>query len=143
MTATPAPSRHPGPIAWLLVVVAIGVVMGAVLVVAAPGPAPPPGPHAGPAPPVPHAAPVFISGLDLVFLLALILVYVRTYADTRARFALGLVVFLLALFFETLVSSPVVLGVLGYAPGNLGFFFLLAGILEALALVVFLFLSLE
>jgi hypothetical protein len=126
----------------MLIVIAVGLAVGALFAAVAPAPGGSP-PNAGPAPMVPHAAPLFFSGLNLVLLLALVLVYVRTYAETRARFALGLVVFLVVLFFQALASSPALLGALGYGPGDLGFFLLLSGILEAVALSVFLYLSLE
>ncbi|HTW76263.1 MAG TPA: hypothetical protein VMG14_00655 [Thermoplasmata archaeon] len=140
--APPAGPRIP-PWVWVLVVLAIGLLAGVALAALGPAPASPPGPHPGPAPAVPYRAPLFVSGLDLVLVVALIGVYVRTYSETHARFALGLLVVLFALFFETVVASPAVFGALGYAPGNLGFFFLLGGFFEAVAFAVFLYLSLE
>ena len=139
------PSDRPGipPVAWVAVALAIGLAAGAVLALLTPAP-PAPGPGGpGPAPSVGFPIQVFFSGLDIVLLLALVAVYVRTYVETRARFALGLVIFLGALLLQVVLSSPVFFRALGYGPGNLGFFFLLGGVFEAVALTVFLYLSLE
>ncbi len=142
--STPADTSRSVPAwGWVVLVVLVGVVAGVALALLGPAAMAPPGPHSGPAPAVSFRAPLFVSGLDLVLVLALLGVYVRTFTETRARFALGLVVVLFALFFETLVTSPAVFGAFGYVPGNLGFFFLLGGIFEAAAFAVFLYLSLE
>ncbi len=142
--SAPASPRRPVPaVVWVLLAVAAGCVAGAVLAIATPAPVHAPGPHQGPAPAVGNQLPLFVSGLDLVLLVALLAVYVRTFAETRARFALGLIIFLVVLLFEAIVSSPALFGALGYGPGNLGFFFLLSGVLEAIALTIFLYLSLE
>ncbi len=143
MSAPPRPPRAVPAIVWVLVAVALGLVAGSVLAIATPAPTHPPGPHQGPAPAVGNQLPLFVSGLDLVLLVALLVVYLRTFSETRARFALGLVIFLVVLLFEAIVSSPALFGALGYAPGNLGFFFLLSDVLEAIALAIFLYLSLE
>jgi len=129
-------------IGWVLIVLGIGVAAGLVFVGLGLTPTAPP-PPGGPAPVVRPAAPLFFSGLNLVLLLALVAVYLRTNLETRARFALGLTVFLTVLFLQALASSPAVFGAFGYSPGDLGFFFLVGGILEAIALSVFLYLSLE
>lgn len=139
------PSDRPGipPVAWVAVALAIALAAGAVLALLTPAP-PAPGPGGpGPAPSVGFPIQVFFSGLDIVLLLALVAVYVRTYVETRARFALGLVIFLGALLLQVVLSSPAFFRALGYGPGNLGFFFLLGGVFEAVALTVFLYLSLE
>jgi hypothetical protein len=142
MNASTGAARRRPAIAWVVLVLGIGVAAGLLFVALGLTPSAPP-PTGGPAPMVRPAGPLFFSGLDLVLLLALVVVYLRTYLETKARFALGLTVFLVVLFFQALVSSPALFGAFGYGPGDLGFFFLLGGILEAVALSVFLFLSLE
>jgi hypothetical protein len=131
------------PVVWVLIVVAVGLAAGFALAVVTPSPPSPAMGPPGPAPSVGFPLQVFFSGLDVVLLLALVIVYVRTYAQTRARFALGLVLFLAALLLQVVLSSPAFFRALGYGPGNLGFFFLLGGVFEAVALSVFLYLSLE
>jgi hypothetical protein len=137
-------TRAIGTAAWVLVVVAVGLLIGVLLALATPphpGPPGPGGPLGAPAP-LGRAATV-LSGLDAALLAALIVVYARTYWETRARFALGLVVFLGALLLQALASSPAVFGAFGLGPGGLGGFLFLSTLFEAIALVAFLWLSLE
>ncbi|HTW56470.1 MAG TPA: hypothetical protein VMG36_08545 [Thermoplasmata archaeon] len=135
-----------GPrIAWVIVVVAVGFAIGAAAVALHPAPhGPPPPPSPGPAGSqnLGRIASV-VSTLDLALLVALLGVYVRTYRDTRARFVLGLVIVLLALLVQAAASSPAVIGAFGLASGGLGGFYFVASLFEALALAVFLYLSLE
>jgi hypothetical protein len=134
-----------GPLVWVMLVVAAGLAVGAVLALTVPVPPPPGhGPGAPPAPPQePVRAATLFSTLVVALLLALLVVYARTYGQTRARFAAGLLVVLGALLVQSLASSPAVIGGLGVAPGNLGPFFLLSAVFESIALAVFLYLSLE
>jgi hypothetical protein len=100
-----------------------------------------PGP-AGPPPQVVETFAIF-SAVNLALLAALVVVYLRTFLDTRANFALGLVAFLVVLLFEAVAGSPFLFALFGYGPGDLGPFLLLGSILESVALVIFLVLSLE
>jgi hypothetical protein len=75
--------------------------------------------------------------------LALVAVYDGTLFATLARIALGLLVVFAALFIGALVNSPLFFGALGFGPGNPGPFYLASGRFEAIALSVFLGLSLE
>jgi hypothetical protein len=81
--------------------------------------------------------------MDLSLLVALIYVYARTYSETHARFALGLVIFLAALALQTFFGSPVAFVAFGIGPGGLGPLLSLSYIFETVALSVFLLLSLE
>ena len=132
-------------IGWVLLVVACGAVVGGVLALVHPFsgslPAPPHGGAVG-SESLGRVAGVF-STIDLALLVALIVVYARTYADTRARFALGLVVFLLALTVQSATASLPVIGAFGVGPGGLGGFFLVSAVFESLALAIFLYLSIE
>jgi len=85
---------------------------------------------------------VVLSTVGIVFLVALLVVYLRTYAQTRARFALGLVVVLLALLVESVLSSPLVYGAFGQASDGLGTFLAAADAFKVVAFAVFLYLSL-
>jgi hypothetical protein len=142
MNAASSAPRSVSPLVLVILVVAIALAFGAVLAIATPPPAAPPGGHSGPAPSVGFPVQVFFSGVDIVLLGALVVVYLRTYAETMARFALGLVLFLSALLLQVVLTSPALFGAFGYGPGNLGFFLLLGAVFEAVALTVFLFLSL-
>lgn len=131
-------------VGWVALVLALGLLFGVLLTYAIPLPPPHPGPHAPPpgAWPLQRVALLF-AGLDVAILGALVLVYVRTFLETRARFALGLVLFLAALALQTVVGSPILFGAFGYGPGDLAPFILWGYLFETLALTIFLFLSLE
>ncbi len=143
MTAPSRPHRF-GAAALVLLVLGAGALIGlALTLLTAPLPGPP-GPHG--APPPTHGLLLLsgtITGIDLALLLTLVGVYVRTFLDTRARFAAGLVVVLVALTLQTLVASPFVFGVFGLGPGGLWPFLFVSLVFGAVALAVFLYLSLE
>lgn len=130
---------------WVFVVIACGAAIGGLLWFIHPSPAgsgpPPPGGPTG-STNLGQVAGIF-SMVDLALLVSLIVVYVRTYLDTKARFALGLVLFLLALTVHTAASSVPVIGAFGFGFGGLGGFFLLSAGFESLALAIFLYLSLK
>jgi hypothetical protein len=147
MTGTPAVPRPArlGALGWVLVVLVLGTAIGvgiALLVGTPPGP-PGPGGGAGPGP-APIVRPTSIlSGIDLVLVLALLFVYLRTYWETRARSALGLTFFLAALTLQTSFTSPLLFGVFGFGPGGLAPFLLVSAAFETVALTLFLYLSLD
>lgn len=141
----PVSPGRTGRLAWVLVVIVVGLALGAILSAVHPTPhGPPPAPSPGPvgSQNLGRAAAI-VSAIDLALLVGLIVVYVRTYRDTRARFALGLVVFLVALTVQATASSPAVIGAFGLGSGGLGGFYFVATLFEAIALAVFLYLSLE
>ncbi len=138
------PGRSWGAWPWVPIVLALGVVAGLVEIALWPvkgGPGGPP-PHGPPAPLAVAELFAMLSAIDCALLVALLAVYLRTYTDTRAQFALGLLVFLAALLVETIASSPFVFALFGLSPGNLGGFLAVGAALETVALVVFLTLSL-
>jgi hypothetical protein len=131
---------------WVPVTVVAGLLLGIVEVLSWPIHPGPAGGHGPGGPMAPPAAVEFFavfSAIDVALLVALVVVYARTFRETRAQFALGLLVFLLVLLFEAFASSPFVFALFGLQPGNLGPFLLLGAILEMVALVIFLALSLE
>ncbi|HTP55483.1 MAG TPA: hypothetical protein VML53_02300 [Thermoplasmata archaeon] len=139
----PTPMRVRGA-GWVALVVVIGALVGGALAAGTPTMPAPPGPgHGGPSPGQYQWLAIVLGAVDSALLLALLIVYVRTYAETRARFALGLLVVFAALFLQTVAGSPAVSGRFGVGPGGLGPFLLLAALFEAIAFAVFLFLSLE
>ncbi len=135
---------------WVLVVVVIGLVAGTVLAIVIPTPGGPmqgpPGPGHGGGPPPPvfsiARADVLFSTLALVLLAALVGVYARHYRSTRAPYVLGLLVFLGALFLETLLNSPILFAGFGISPGSLGPFLAVSELVMSGALAIFLYLSL-
>jgi hypothetical protein len=86
---------------------------------------------------------VVLSTVSIALLVALIAVYVRVYADTGARFALGIVVVLLALLVQSLLQYPLLLGILGPLEVAQGRFLSFADVFTIVAYAVFLYLSLE
>jgi len=85
---------------------------------------------------------IVLTTVEVTMLVALVVVYVKVYSETRARFALGLVAVLSALFLQTIFSYPLILGTQGIIliPGKLT---TLADFLTLGAYTVFLYLSLE
>lgn len=152
-----SPGRPWPAYARVALVAGIGVVAGLVLLVVAPQALPPaPAPCApgvvcssspAPAPPsgfftYPHVAGLLIA-VALAALVALLVVYVETYRATRSPQILGLLVFLAALGFETVVTSPLVFARVGPVPAGLRPFLLAGQLLECAALLLFLYLALQ
>jgi hypothetical protein len=134
-----------GALGWVALVLALGAVAGLVLaMLAAPMPGPAgPGGGAGPGPmPLVRIA-TGLSTVDLFLLLALVFVYLRTYWDTHARFALGLAIFLGALTLQTVFGSTVLFSAFGFGPGGLAPFLFVSYVFETVALSLFLYLSLD
>jgi len=86
---------------------------------------------------------VILSTIGMALLVALIIIYARTYLQTKANFILGLLVVLFALLLQSLLSYPILLE-LEVAPGfAIAFFSPVADVFTIIAYTVFLYLSLE
>lgn len=85
---------------------------------------------------------IVLTTVEVALLVSLVIVYLKVYSETKANFALGLVIVLSALFLQTLFSYPLILGTQGLilVPGTLT---MLADFLTIGAYTVFLYLSLE
>jgi hypothetical protein len=85
---------------------------------------------------------IVLTTVAVALMVSLVIVYLKVYSETRARFALGLVMVLSALLLQTVFSYPLVLGTEGaiLVPGILT---TLADFLTIGAYAVFLYLSLE
>ena len=85
---------------------------------------------------------IVLTTLEVALMIALVVVYLRIYFETKANFALGLVIVLAALLLQTVFSYPIVLGLSGVilVPGILT---TLADFLAVAAYTIFLYLSLE
>jgi len=132
---------------WVPVVLIIGVAIGAVLA-AMPSPATEPWRGHGRGGwgfqvESPDDVNIILSTVSIALLAALLMVYSKTYRETKAKFALGLVAVLLALLLQSVLSSPLVYGAFGQSSGGLGVFLLFAEIFKMAAFTVFLYLSLE
>lgn len=85
---------------------------------------------------------IILTTVEVALMVSLVIVYLKVYSETRAKFALGLVAVLSALLLQTVFSYPLVLGTEGVilVPGPLT---TLADFLTIGAYTVFLYLSLE
>ena len=63
---------------------------------------------------------VIVSTVGLALLAALFVVYAKTYRDTGARSALGLIFVLAAFLLEGTLTSPILFGAFGHVLGELG-----------------------
>jgi hypothetical protein len=86
---------------------------------------------------------VILSTTSVALLVALVVVYLRMYRDTKANFSLGLVIMLGALLLHSLISYPLLLVRAGEIPIGPGEFLSTADIFMVVAYAVFLYLSLE
>ena len=130
------------PALWTAAMVAIGLAIGIVLaLVPRPG-RPGPGPRIDPFETL-EDIDVIVSTVGLALLSALFVVYAKTYADTGARSALGLIFVLAAFLFEGVLTSPILFGAFGHILGELGPFLLVAHGFRTAAFAAFLYLSLQ
>jgi len=126
--------------AWVILVLCAGIAAGTALA-ALPAP---PGPRPGPYPRAMFDdVATVLSAVGIALLIALLVVYAKTYRETRSKFALGLLVVLAALLGQSLVSSPILFRALDHFGGPLAPLVLAAEMLKAAAFAVFLYLSLE
>ncbi len=86
---------------------------------------------------------IVLTTVEVGLLLALVVIYLKIYAETKANFALGLVIVLGALLLQAIFSYPLVLGLEGPVLFLHGRLPTLADILTISAYTVFLYLSLE
>jgi hypothetical protein len=86
---------------------------------------------------------IILSTIGMALLVALLVVYARTYVQTKANFILGLLVVLFALLLQAVLTYPVLLE-LEVAPGfAIEVFSPVADVFTIIAYTVFLYLSLE
>ena len=84
-----------------------------------------------------------LSTMSIVLLVALAIIYMKIYAETGARFALGITVVLFALLIQSLFQYPIILSQEGPYPNGQGFFLSYADFFTIAAYTLFLYLSLE
>lgn len=86
---------------------------------------------------------IILSTVGMALLVALILVYARTYRQTRANFILGLLVVLFALLLQAVLTYPLLLELELTPRFAFAVFSPVADIFTIIAYAVFLYLSLE
>jgi len=86
---------------------------------------------------------VFLSAIIVALLVVLFAVYLKVYRDTRARFALGLLVVLGLFLFQAVLIFPLLLGAFGERLEGGERFLPIGDALFVIAFSIFLYLSLE
>jgi len=133
--------------AWLIVplVLLVGILAGVALSYMVPLPA-----GFGPFPPPPFAqfrnliiVHMVLSTVIISLQVALVIVYMRIYASTGARFALGILVVMSALLLQSLFQYPLVLGFVGRYANEFGPYLSAADLFTIAAYTIFLYLSLD
>ncbi len=129
---------------WVLVVLLVGAALGGLLSLFLPEPE-----HFGHFRYVPFSLEpllqfhILLSTIQISLLVALVIVYFRVYRATRANFALGLVIVLVALMLQSLLSHPILVGLVGDIALGPVVLVPSADILTIVAYTIFLYLSLE
>jgi len=82
-----------------------------------------------------------LASVNAFLLIVLSSIYWRVYRDTGLEFSLGLVIFSFALLFYSLVSNPLLVGVMGYRGSGLGPFAMLPDLFTCVASFTLLFIS--
>lgn len=86
---------------------------------------------------------IILTTISITLLVALVVVYVKMFMETKANFSLGLVVVLFALLLQALLSYPIVIGFIGQVSLGPGLSSEFADVFTVAAYIVFLYLSLE
>ncbi len=86
---------------------------------------------------------IILSTIGIALLVALLVVYARTYRETRANFILGLLIVLFALLLQAILTSPLFFIFMTFTAFPPEFYSPLADVLTIIAYAVFLYLSLE
>ncbi len=126
-----------GAAVWTLIVIGLGVAFGAAFAALRLARPPPAGV------PLAEEVDIVLSTVGVVLLAALLAVYARTYSQTGAKFALGLIFVLIALLLQSALTSPLLFHAFGRGLGELGPFVLLADAFKTAAFTAFLYLSLQ
>jgi len=131
--------------AWLVVpmVLAVGILLGVALSYLIPMPF-----GFGPFPPFAQFRNLIIvhmvlSTVIIALQVALVIVYLGVYAETGARFSLGILVVMSALLLQSLFQYPLVLGYVGRYALEFGPYLSTADLFTIAAYTIFLYLSLD
>jgi len=84
-----------------------------------------------------------LSTVIISLQIALVIVYLKVYAETGARFALGILVVMSALLLQSLFQYPLLLGFVGRTPVEFGPYLSAADLFTIAAYTIFLYLSLD
>jgi len=84
-----------------------------------------------------------ISTINIALLVILTVIYANIYVKTRSNFTIGLVIFASVFLVKDMTSSPLFTSLYGFRAYGLGPFEFLPGLLEFVALMVLLYLSIR
>jgi hypothetical protein len=90
-----------------------------------------------------YTAKTFISSVNAVLLLGLLIIYVGIYNQVRSEFTVGLIVLNVALLLYALTSNPLIHRWLGFMGSGLGPFAMLPDLFTLIASAILLYLSLK
>lgn len=143
-TATAKPRRRISKV-WVIVVLAFGILLGALLALSIP------------TAPVHFGAGRFfllsaqralqlhvvLTTMEAVLLFSLVVVYIKTYSETRANFSMGILIVFFALLVHSVFSYPLTVNQIGPILLGSGAFFPYPDLFTIVAYTIFLYLSLE
>jgi hypothetical protein len=90
---------------------------------------------------------IILSTVSIALLVSLVIVYTKTYSQTKANFSLGIVIVLLALLLESILNYPIYQVYIGVNPdvwlSGSGSSYFVADLFTIIAYSVFLYLSLQ
>jgi hypothetical protein len=84
-----------------------------------------------------------LSTVIIALQVALVFVYLRVYAETGARFSLGILIVMSALLLQSLFQYPLLLGFVGRYAEEFGPYLSTADLFTIAAYTIFLYLSLD
>ena len=144
MSTEATQQKRKGP-AWLLVlmVLTVGILLGVALSYLVPSPF-----GFGPFPPFAQFRNLIIvhmvlSTVIIALQVALVVVYLGVYAETGARFSLGILIVMSALLLQSLFQYPLLLGFVGRYAIEFGPYLSTADVFTIVAYTIFLYLSLD
>lgn len=84
-----------------------------------------------------------ISIVNITLAIALLVIYINTYRETKSEFTIGLIIVMVVLFLYAFTSNPLIQWGFKYHAYGLGPFVVLPNLFATIALVVLLYLSLK
>ena len=90
-----------------------------------------------------HISSTVVITVNILLLIGLLNVYIKTYDQTHSSFMLGLIFFIGVLLIQSMLSLPALFVLFGYTGFGLGVFGILPHLFETMALVILIILSME
>jgi hypothetical protein len=90
-----------------------------------------------------HISSTVVITVNILLLVGLLNVYIKTYDQTHSSFMLGLIFFISVLLIQSILSLPALFVLFGYTGFGLGVFGVLPHLFETMALVILIILSME